>query len=354
MKKVLILTASYGHGHNTAAAHLKDYRISKWAQVEVLDLVEFAGIFGKGVQKVYMTANEKAPYLWEKTFDIFDSHFARDLMFSIRPIMYQTRFNEFLRKFKPDLVISTFPFWLWFLKKYFRVHPKAFKVGIVVTDAINIHQTWYLEEQRVDKRFVIDQFSRDAVLKKFKVSPEKVIVSFFPLPSQKFKNKTHISGKNILIMLSVAIDEDYIWELLELLSEREGVNILILRWRTQEFFDELKEEYQDASHISFYDFLPLVDEFGKKDRIYIGKPGGATMSEAIATDTPMIVPAYYPGQEEGNLKLLEMIETGFYVPDPTLTYTFIKYGDWDKLLPNFKKIKNPNSLEIIYKSLLEK
>ena len=78
-------------------------------------MVEFAGIFAKGAQKFYAATSERAPYIWEKTFDLFDSHIARDLMFSIRPVVYQARFNNLLQVFRPDVVIVTFPFWLWFL-----------------------------------------------------------------------------------------------------------------------------------------------------------------------------------------------------------------------------------------------
>ena len=91
-------------------------------------MVEFAGVFAKGTQKFYTTVSEKAPYIWEKTFDLFDSHIARDLMFSIRPIIYQTKFNNLIKDFNPDAVVVTFPFWLWFLNKYFKHHTKDFKV----------------------------------------------------------------------------------------------------------------------------------------------------------------------------------------------------------------------------------
>ncbi len=353
MKKVLILTWSYGHWHNTAANNLKDWRTQHWYEVKMLDMVEFAGVFAKGAQKFYTATSEKAPYIWEKTFDLFDSHIARDLMFSIRPIVYQTRFNSLIKDFKPDAVVITFPFWLWFLNKYFKHHTKNFKVWIVITDAINIHQTWYLQQQWVDKRFVIDPYSQQSILKKFNIPKNKVEISFFPLASERFKTKKEISGKNVLLMLSYAIDEDYIWGLIESLISIKNLNLAIVKGRAPDLFDELKEEFRNVKNIDFYEFVPLFEEFGKKDWIYIGKPWGATMSEAIATDTPMIVPAYYPGQEEGNLKLLEMIETGFYVPDPTLTYTFIKYWDWTRLLPNFKKIKKSNSLEIIHNSLFK-
>ncbi len=354
MKKILILTWSYWHWHNAAAYNLKYWREQQGYEVKLIDMVEFAGIFAKGAQKFYAATSERAPYIWEKTFDLFDSHIARDLMFSIRPVVYQARFNNLLQVFRPDVVIVTFPFWLWFLWKYLKKQDKTFKVGVMVTDSITIHQTRYLNEQFVDRRFVIDKYSKHLFLQKFKVTEDKVVVSFFPLLPNKFKDKTAITWKNILMLLSYTLDEEYVRWVVELLQRIKWLNLTIIKGRAPEMFKELKEDFKNMNNINFVDFIPLVDEFWRKDWIYIGKPGGATMSEAIATDTPMIIPAYYPGQEQGNLKLLEMVEVGFYIPDPALTYTFVKYLDWNKILPNFRTVKKKNSLEIIHNALFWK
>ncbi len=354
MQRILILTASYWHWHNTAAYNLKIYWEQKGMEVKLVDLIDFAWIFAKWAKKLLITTSERAPFIRGKTFDLFDSHIARDLMFSIRPVVYQARFNNLLEAFKPDVVIITFPFWLWFLWKYFKKYDKTFRVGVMVTDSITIHQTRYLHKQLIDKRFVIDRYSKHVFLQKFKVAEDKVVVSFFPLLPNKFKDKTFITWKNILMLLSYTLDEGYVRWVVELLQRIKWLNLTIIKGRAPEMFEELKEDFKNMANINFVDVIPLVDEFWLKDRIYIGKPGWATMSEAIATDTPMIVPAYYPGQEQGNLKLLEMVEVGFYIPDPALTYTFVKYLDWDKILPNFGKVKKKNSLEIIHNSLFWK
>ena len=86
-----------------------------------------------------------------------------------------------------------------------------------------------MKEQWVDKRFVIDPYSKESILKKFDIPQEKVEVSFFPLDPKHFKDKDKINGKNIILMLSYAIDEDYIWGLIENLINIDNLNLAIVR-----------------------------------------------------------------------------------------------------------------------------
>jgi processive 1,2-diacylglycerol beta-glucosyltransferase len=50
--------------------------------------------------------------------------------------------------------------------------------------------------------------------------------------------------------------------------------------------------------------------------LVVGKAGGATVHEAIAARCPMLIHHLVPGQEEGNLRLLEMIGGGHLADTP--------------------------------------
>jgi processive 1,2-diacylglycerol beta-glucosyltransferase len=50
--------------------------------------------------------------------------------------------------------------------------------------------------------------------------------------------------------------------------------------------------------------------------LIIGKAGGATVHEAIAARCPMLIHHLVPGQEEGNLRLLEIIGGGHLAESP--------------------------------------
>ena len=50
--------------------------------------------------------------------------------------------------------------------------------------------------------------------------------------------------------------------------------------------------------------------------LFIGKAGGATVQEAMAAHTPMVITKVVPGQEEGNARLLAEAGAGFVAQSP--------------------------------------
>lgn len=55
-------------------------------------------------------------------------------------------------------------------------------------------------------------------------------------------------------------------------------------------------------------WTPEIPHLIRRSHVLIGKAGGATVQEALAARTPMIITKVVPGQEEGNARLL--IENG--------------------------------------------
>ena len=71
MKKVLILTASFGEGHNTAARNVRDALelASEDVAVEVLDLFASTyGIINTIVRKTHLQVVQRAPMLWAEVY----------------------------------------------------------------------------------------------------------------------------------------------------------------------------------------------------------------------------------------------------------------------------------------------
>src|SRR5258708_37009585 len=76
MKKILILTASFGDGHNTAARNIRDAleHISDDVKVEVLDLFEASyGAFNTLAKKTYLGMVQFAPRLWGSFYSLMEN-----------------------------------------------------------------------------------------------------------------------------------------------------------------------------------------------------------------------------------------------------------------------------------------
>jgi processive 1,2-diacylglycerol beta-glucosyltransferase len=60
--------------------------------------------------------------------------------------------------------------------------------------------------------------------------------------------------------------------------------------------------------IEIHGWTPEIPNLIRRSHLLISKAGGATVQEALAARTPMIITQIVPGQEEGNARLL--IESG--------------------------------------------
>jgi len=340
---ILILTGSYGGWHNAAANSLKEYYQKKWYKVKIIDIIEHINkLLSKSTKAFYKISSEEYPKIWETFFNSTDYPIISRILYSIKDPIWQPKFNKLIEEYKPKQVISVFPFWNWWVKNYIKHIWHNFKRWILVTDAINIQSFWYAREKYVDNYFVFDKKSKEKFIKKFNFNPDKVKVSFFPFLKEKFIDKQVIANKKILILLTW-LEEKTIEYILENLI---WYDITIIKWRNDSLYEKLKNKY----NYKFIDFLNILDNLKSYD-IMIGKPWWALTCECIATDTPLIIPSYFPWQEEWNKELLENTETWIYENNPKKIVFMIKYMNWNKILPNFKKVKKENSCDIIYENL---
>ena len=70
----------------------------------------------------------------------------------------------------------------------------------------------------------------------------------------------------------------------------------------------IKDDFPDR--VKLIGWTKRVPELLTSHHLAIGKAGGATVHEAIGARCPMLIHHLVPGQEEGNLQLLEAIGAG--------------------------------------------
>ncbi len=354
MKKVLILTGSYGSGHNRAARVLEKQLIAEWNQVLILDIVDFLNEnsmkSGNITKSFYEDFCEKYKKVWEITFNIIDDATVKRFLYGIKYPIFQSRFDDFVQTYEPDVVLSVFPFWQGFIKHYLKKYEKTFKTGVFITDSINIHSIWYLDKDYIDYYFVIDKLTKWEFIEKFNHTKDNIIVSFFPLESDFFLDREEIKVKNIILLLT-SQEENFILDLLEILKTRKEFNINILAGRNKVLFSYVSQFYTDIDNFKFYPFFDIKSELKNIDLV-ISKPGWAIISECIANDVPVIIPTFIAGQEEGNKLLVELGEVWFFEPDAKKIDFALRYLDFSKFIPNFRKIKNKDSTKIIIDTLM--
>ena len=104
MKKVLILTASYGSWHNSAANNIAEFYKRKWWETKIVDLIKFINpIFAKLTQKSYKIMSEDIPILWEKFFNLTDKVSLAKIIYYLKDPFTQNKFNKLVEEFNPNV-----------------------------------------------------------------------------------------------------------------------------------------------------------------------------------------------------------------------------------------------------------
>ena len=146
MKKILILTAGFGDGHNAAARSLRDAieMLDEDARTEVLDLfADSYGVFNTVARKTYLGVVQYAPKLWGGIYSLLDkSPLVEKQLGNFTRL--QATLEKILAEAQPDCVISTYPVYGHVIQKIYRHHhERPFRLITVVTDSITINSAWF-------------------------------------------------------------------------------------------------------------------------------------------------------------------------------------------------------------------
>lgn len=304
MKRVLILTAGYGEGHNAAARGLAAAVNEMGATAELRDL--FAETYGwrhRLTQRSYITCINRAAPVWAMVYRALDrTPLMRVLMPSLGAL--RKRLGGVIAEWKPDAVVSVYPVYGWLMDRLFPGGaPWAFHT--VVTDSITVNSVWL--KFRSDSWIVPNEATAEVVRKS--VPPERVHALGFPVPS-KFADagiarKPPGDGEPLRVFYMINHGHSVAADLVRALLAVPGIRLTVAYGKDETLGRDIASVAKSSGReVELHGWTPLVPELLMRNHILIGKAGGAATQEAIAARTPMIITKAVPGQEEGNAQLM--------------------------------------------------
>ncbi len=362
-KRILILTASFGEGHNSAARGVRDglARVAPdRTEVELRDLLaEVYGPLNEFIRRAYLTLVNFASPVWGTVYRWLDREKDFDQEFA-RFVRLKSHFAALLDRFRPNVVVCTFPVYSNVLRGILTQNPGTFsdcKNVVVVTDSITINAAWY--RCAADYFFVANDQTA-TVLRSGGVAPEKIKTFGFPV-SPKFADfaedrplPSSNSSPRVLYMISAA--KRGAPELVRMLAKLDlGLTVTIGR------ADELRSAVEAAADghpikiIGWTDELPRMMQ---ENHLLIGKAGGATVQETIAAKCPMIINHVVAGQEEGNARLIVETTSGVIAHSPREVVAQVQraFEDdaklWREWAENISKLSRPRAALDIAEFLL--
>jgi processive 1,2-diacylglycerol beta-glucosyltransferase len=352
VKKILILTASFGEGHNSAARGIRDglARVAPTVDVELRDLfAETYESLNEFVRSAYLAVINRWPRSWGYVYRWLDRKKDFDRNFR-RFSRLKDHFATLLDRFQPDVVVSTFPPFPYLLQQISGPNRRC-KSVVVVTDSITVNGIWY---RCAADYFLVPNEQSAAVLRTGEISPQKVKTFGFPV-SPKFadpmpdRSPPSNNDRRVLYVVNPATMKAP--ELVRRLVELD-IHLTVTVGRA----DKLRPAIEEAAGHRKIDIIGWTEELPRMLRashLLIGKAGGATVQETIAAGRPMIINHVVSGQEEGNARLIVETNSGVVALSPAEVVGQVQraFADdakqWREWATNISRLSRPRaSLDI--------
>lgn len=314
--RILIVTAAFGEGHNSAARNLGLALDAAGAFTRVSDpcLLGAPGLTAL-LSRGYRIATTRFPRIWAA---IYRSTDRCDFSRSRSPVMRlpERALGALIDEFKPAAIVSTYPLYPYFLK---RIPQGKLPVFTVITDSIEINAAWL--RAPTDFWLVTDPATRETMIRK-NLPAEKIIDTGFPV-HPVFSEIAPLSADDACDPFRILYFPTASSQLLRrhgraLLEASPSVKLTLVLGRNVRRLYRRAREIKAAypGRVRIVGWTRKVPQLLTSHHLVVGKAGGATVHEAIAARCPMLIHHLVPGQEEGNLRLLEEIGGGGLAASP--------------------------------------
>jgi processive 1,2-diacylglycerol beta-glucosyltransferase len=352
VKRILILTAGFGEGHNSAARGVRAglARVAPKVEVELRDLFpETFGAFNEIVRRSYLALINRWPKAWGYVYNWLDRKKDFDKRFQ-RFRGLKKNLGRLLDRFHPDVVVSTFPPYPYLLQQILGDERRCKNIA-VVTDSITVNAIWYRSPADY---FIVANEQSSAVVRNGGVPGEKIKVFGFPV-SPRFADFTKERQSpaevtpRVLYVINAGTHRapDLIRKLLEL-----DIQLTVTVGRDEKLRRAVEAAAGDHK-IEIFGWTEEMPRLFCENHILIGKAGGATVQETIAAGCPMIINHVVSGQEEGNARLIVETNSGVIAFSNEEVAAQVRHAfannarQWREWSANISKLSRPRaSLDI--------
>ncbi|WP_159887500.1 MGDG synthase family glycosyltransferase [Paenibacillus puerhi] len=313
--KILLLTGALGDGHNQAAqAILEASRIIRPdVDVVTVDFLEWTHPYLHGVGKFcYMQWVKSLPgmygYLYRKTRDpnIMSNLFKRIKSFSI------ARMLKLLDEVQPTIVVSTFPSAAAAMSLLKANGMTSLPTVTVMTDYTD-HSYWV--HPCTDRYLVGSEQVRSALLRygvasgSISVTGIPIRLSFCERQDRELLRERHGVKGNVPTVLVMGGGHGLIGRelisLIKLQRKAAAARYILVCGRNHKLRQQLEEEFMHMRQsVTVVGFVDHIHELMAVSDLIVTKPGGLTVSEALAMELPMLLYKPIPGQEQDNASYL--------------------------------------------------
>jgi UDP-N-acetylglucosamine:LPS N-acetylglucosamine transferase len=325
-KSILILTSKTGGGHLSLAEALRDLLESGAPIAE--------GVYGQDAVDTeapaitiadpqpgffhlhYRFVSRKALWLWAAEFRFFDTPRRAMLGHRVFTRLVRRQLTDLLDKVRPGLVITTYPFLTYEVKRVLERRSPAVPLVMLFSDANSVHATW-LTERRADATFAPTRETYEQALAAG-FDPHRLHLVGWPVRAQFFQ--ASLSGRDAqkaqLSNMGLAHDRFTIFlqgggegaasveravdTLLVKSALRNELQIILAAGTNR----SLLERYKNVPNLVALPSTEEIAPFMAAADVVMGKAGPNALFESVTLNKPFIATSFIPGQEQENLSFI--------------------------------------------------
>lgn len=321
-RRILILTAGFGEGHNAAARALAaacDARHGAGTACVADVFALTSPRMNEVVRRGYLRLINSSPRLWSTVYAWLDRSPAVGPM--LRSMRAEKRvLAELIAREEPTAICCTYPVYAFLLEALAREGRLTMPFYNIVTDSISINSLWW--RAGAAGWFVPNEDSA-AVMRQAGVDSRRLHVLGFPVPEFFARHAGQLrppdlaGGSTPRVLFVINSGTRGAAETARRLLTATDWAVTCTVGRDEKLRHEL-EKYAAGRNCptAILGWTNEIPRLLMTHHVVISKAGGATTQEAIAALCPMIVNQIVPGQEEGNYELLRRHGVGALAVTP--------------------------------------
>ena len=311
---ILILSASTGGGHMRASKAIEGYMTqqNKDINVKIVDsLLYISPILNKTVTGGYVYLATKTPKLYGKLYDLTNKdHKFANFVTRLNNI-FANKLLPLIDEFRPDIIITTHPFPTEMVSRLKSKKEINIPLICIMTDYAP-HKAWISD--KVDAYIVAND---DMVTKMIAEGVDSRCIYPYGIPVDEVffeeKEKQLVIeelglDKNLptILMMAGSFGVSNVFDVYENIIDIDlDFQIILVTGRNQKLYNNFEEVIGSTpKKTKLIYFTDEINKFMQASDIIITKPGGLTVTEALACNIPMAVFNAIPGQEEENAEFL--------------------------------------------------
>ena len=361
------MSTSAGSGHVRAADALAKSFAAHPNVSEVIheDALKFTNkLFSDFYSKFYATLVESAPNFLGWWYKQSDEPWKTDTMRLALDRLNTRALVDFIDDFQPDITVCTHFMPAGIISHLITEKKLSTHLSIVVTD-LDFHAMWL---SRVFHRYFVALDETRAYLDLLGLPKDRVTVSGIPIDDAfsaeydvtALRNELGLQPNLPTLLISAGAlgkgpAEDIVQGLLTLQNPAQTI---VVCGKNEELQTKIEALTKGHSNFAILGYTDRMHHWMAAADLFIGKPGGLTTSEALASHLPMVVVSPIPGQEERNSD--HLLEEGIAIKANDLITLPFKVdrllGDPErlqKMRENAARLSRPNAAKTIVDTLIE-